>query len=104
MTSCTVTIHWLYWRRFLKTLMDAAELLLTTAAMPAWGPTVGPFGPSVFVPPNVPGWPVPRPCVPPGFGIVGFVPRFPGPGVVVVVSPGWACSSSGDRYRNSPLV
>ena len=31
--------------------MDAAELRLTTAAMPACGPAVAPFGPSAFGPP-----------------------------------------------------
>jgi hypothetical protein len=93
MTSWTVTTHWLYCRRFLNTLMDDAVLLLTTAAMPACGPTVGPFGPSAFGGPGgrAVGCPVPVP---------GRLPN----GVVVVVSPGMACSSSGDRYRKSPSV
>src|SRR3954464_13719244 len=86
--------------------MDGAALLLTTAAMPADGPAVGPFGPRVLgppmpVPPNVLG---PRPrSFGPGTGWP-LAPGIPGRVVVVIVNPGWACKSSGDRYRNSPLV
>src|SRR4026207_434721 len=103
--------------------MDRAARLVAAAAMPADGPTEGPFGPRVFGAPMPLGfagfvpnvfWPLPAGFVP----NVGDVPKLGGrPGVllpgapgipgrvdVFMVKPGRACSSSGERYRKSPLV
>ena len=113
MTSWTVTIHWLYCRRFLKTLMDAAELLAhhrRDARREGRRPARSGRGARTAEPNRTAcrrsrpaasgsrsppaGTAVAGPRLPPGRSV--SLGRPAGAGVVVVM-PGCVCSSSGEE-------